>query len=181
PAEKVARELLGMFLLHDSDEGRTVGKIVETEAYLGQNDPACHSAGGPTKRNKSMFGPGGRVYVYRIYGIHWCFNITADEDVIPAAVLIRALEPVAGISLMQERRKKDQLPELCSGPAKLTVAVGITGQHDGLSLFSGPIRVYGGPPKGDDEIVSTTRVGISRAADWKLRFYLKDNQYISRK
>ncbi|MGI6553759.1 MAG: DNA-3-methyladenine glycosylase [Clostridia bacterium] len=181
PAEVVAKELLGAILIHHSNEGRTGGIIVETEAYLGQDDPACHSARGPTKRNQSMFGPGGRVYVYRIYGIHWCFNITADEITTPAAVLIRALEPVVGVSLMQERRKKNNLLELCSGPAKLAVAMGITGEHDGLSLFSGPIRVYGGIPKGDDEIVSTTRIGISKAADWQLRFYLKNNPYISRK
>lgn len=177
----MARELLGCYLIHRSPEGITAGRIVETEAYLGQTDPACHSYRGKTERCKTMFGPAGRVYIYLSYGIHYCFNITTDEPGIPAAVLLRALEPVEGIALMQKRRGKNKLVELCSGPGKLAQAMGFNLNHDGCSLFQGIIEVYGGELRTGEEIVTTTRIGISKAADWPLRFYLSNNPFISRK
>lgn len=178
---QVAKELLGCYLVHNSPEGVTAGRIVETEAYLGQTDPACHSYGGMTDRCKTMFGPAGRVYVYLIYGIHYCFNITTDRPDLAAAVLIRALEPVEGIKLMQKRRGREKVTELCSGPGKLAQAMGFTREHDGASLFDGVIEVYGGGLRPEEEMVATTRIGISKAADWPLRFYLKNNPYVSKK
>lgn len=177
----VAKELLGHYLYHHSPDGITGGKIIETEAYLGPTDPACHSFNGLTPRCKNMFGMAGRVYVYRIYGIHHCFNITSDSPEIPAAVLIRALEPVEGIPLMEKRRKRDQLKDLCSGPGKLAIAMDFQRKHDGISLFTGPVRVYQGETYADNDIVTTTRVGISKAADWPLRYYVKDHPLISKK
>lgn len=177
---QVAKELLGCYLVHNSPEGVTAGRIVETEAYLGQTDPACHSYRGMTERCKTMFGPAGMVYVYLIYGIHYCFNITTDQPGVAAAVLVRALEPLEGIKLMQKRRGRKKTTELCSGPGKLTQAMGFSLEHDGMSLFDGIIEVYGGCLRPEEEIVTTTRIGISKAADWPLRFYLKNNSFISK-
>jgi len=177
----VARELLGCYLVHRAPEGVTAGRIVETEAYLGQADPACHSYRGRTERCKTMFGPAGRVYIYLSYGLHYCFNITTDAPSVPAAVLLRALEPVEGIELMQKRRGRTRLTELCSGPGKLAQAMGFSLDHDGCSLFEGVIEVYRGHLRPGEAIVTSTRIGITKAADWPLRFYLSNNAFDSRK
>ncbi|MGB9859988.1 MAG: DNA-3-methyladenine glycosylase, partial [Moorellaceae bacterium] len=121
----VARELLGTYMAHFSPEGLTVGRVVETEAYLGPEDPACHSARGPTERNAVMFGPAGFVYVYLIYGMYYCVNVTTDKPEIAAAVLLRALQPIAGLELMERRRGTSQVRQLCSGPGRLAQAMGI--------------------------------------------------------
>lgn len=177
----VAKDLLGNYLVHRSLEGITLGRIVETEAYLGQKDPACHSYRGLTPRCQSMFGPAGRVYMYQIYGVYYCFNITTDVKDVPAAVLIRALEPLEGIELMQKRRGKKNLKDLCSGPGKLSIAMGFKKELDGLSLSEKGVQVYRGELLAIEEIITTTRVGITKAADWPLRYYIKGNSFISKK
>ena len=171
----LAKELLGMYLVHESPEGKTVGKIVETEAYLA-DDPACHASRGKTKRNEQMFGKAGTAYVYFIYGMYHCFNVVSNKEGVGEAVLIRALEPVEGIELMKKRRENK---ELCNGPAKLVMAMGIEKNHNGVDLHKDKLYLKKGK-KGFD-IVSTTRVGISEGIDLPYRFYIQDNGYISRK
>ena len=151
---------------------------MEAEAYL-ENDPASHSYSGKTLRNEVMFGPAGRAYIYFTYGMHYCFNVVTGKDGSGEAVLIRALEPVEGIPLMQKRRRQRELKKLCSGPAKLVQALGITREHNGRSLGEGDLRISG-PEKKDFEVVFTTRIGIKKGAGKKLRFYIKDNPYVSR-
>ncbi len=176
---QVARDLLGCYLVHYSPEGLTAGVIVETEAYLQHGDPACHTHRGMTPRNKAMFGPPGHAYVYFTYGAHYCFNIVTQPEGVGDAVLIRALQPEEGIELMQRRRGRERLKDLCSGPGKLTQAMGINKEHNGSDLLTGPIRVYRGWEVPD--IVTTTRIGIKAGAELPLRFYVKDNQFISKK
>ncbi|MGB9662158.1 MAG: DNA-3-methyladenine glycosylase [Moorellaceae bacterium] len=178
----VARELLGTYMAHFSLEGLTVGRVVETEAYLGPEDPACHSARGPTERNAVMFGPAGFVYVYLIYGMYYCVNVTTDKPEIAAAVLLRALQPIAGLELMERRRGTSQVRQLCSGPGRLAQAMGIDRRLNGTSAVEGPIRFY--PPLPEDgvpEIAAAPRIGIRQAADWPLRYYIKGNLFVSRK
>lgn len=171
---QVAKQLLGKFLVC----GKTAGKIVETEAYIGTSDLASHSYRGQTQRNAVMFGPAGRAYVYFTYGMHYCFNAVTEGA--GEAVLIRALEPTDGIQLMRRRRRTDGLQSLCSGPAKLVQALGITSDMNGTSLADGPIRIEQRDNNPID-IAVATRIGISRAKDELLRFYITNNQFISRK
>lgn len=177
----VAKELLGHYLFHYDGKNFTSGRIVETEAYLGEGDAASHSYNGVTARCKTMFDLAGKAYVYQIYGVHHCFNITTDLPEIGSAVLIRALEPVDGIELMQRRRGKTKLEELASGPAKLVQALGIQKKQDGLSLLEGIIGISKGELFPDENICITTRIGITKAADLPLRFYLEGNKFISKK
>lgn len=174
---QVARELLGCYLVHESPEGKTVGKIVETEAYL-SGDPAAHSYNGKTNRNSAMFGPAGHAYVYFTYGMHYCFNVVTREEGIGEAVLIRSLEPIEGVELMKKRRKVTDVRNLCSGPAKLVQAMGITKNQNGQSLLVGGLHIL--PRTKKMSVVCTTRVGISKARDKKLRFYIKNNPYVSK-
>lgn len=136
-AVQVARRLLGAVLVHDSPEGLTAGRIVETEAYLSEGDGASHSRMGPTRRNGSMFLAAGHAYVYRIYGIHLCFNVVTGPEGRGEAALVRALEPLEGLDLMAQRRGRDAPRDLCSGPGKLVQAMGITLDHDGILLGEG--------------------------------------------
>ena len=175
-----ARDLLGCMLIHKSPEGLAGGYIVETEAYLGQEDPACHSYKGKTKRNEVMFLGAGLVYVYLIYGMYYCLNFTSNSGDKPEAVLIRALEPVTGIETMEKNRNKAKLKELCSGPGKLAQALGIDMGINGTEVGD-KITVYERTNELENNIIATTRVGISQAADLPLRFYIKDNQFISKK
>jgi DNA-3-methyladenine glycosylase len=181
-----AQDLLGCFIVHQEEEGTTMGRIVEDEAYV-ENDRAAHSYRGMTDRNRVLFGPPGRAYVFFIYGLHCCVNAVTGTEGKGEAVLIRALEPVGGISLMQARRKTDTLVALCSGPGKLTEALHVTMEHNGLSLTDSPLQIWSAdsvpdyhPPSGD-QIVQTTRVGISKATDLPLRFYIRGSRFISRK
>jgi DNA-3-methyladenine glycosylase len=181
-----ARDLLGCYLVHHEDEATTMGRIVEDEAYL-ENDRAAHSYGGVTDRNRVLFGSPGRSYVFFIYGMHCCINAVTGREGKGEAVLIRALEPVEGISLMQARRKTEKLVALCNGPGKLTQALHITMDDNGLSLTDSPLQIWSSdsipahqPPTGD-QIVQTTRIGISKAMDLPLRFYIRGNRFISRK
>lgn len=183
----VAKDLLGCLLVHQEEAGTTAGWIVEDEAYL-RGDPAAHSFRGETKRNRVLFGPAGHAYTYRIYGLHTCINIVTGPDGAGEAVLVRALEPAVGVDLMRERRGRDDPLSLASGPGKLTEALDITMDQNGASLCDGPLQVWspeslpGRRPKGwPGEIVQTTRIGITKAADLPLRFYLKGNRYVSRR
>lgn len=178
--EIVAKELLGKWLIFDGPAGPVGGVIVETEAYLGLRDPACHSARGCTRRNKVMFGPAGKIYIYLIYGIYYCLNVTTAALDRPEAVLFRAIEPRLGIEYMQRQRNKLKLQDLCSGPGKLMQALGLDNSLNGSSAIDGPIGFYQEKTEPVFEIVESTRVGISQAKDWPLRFYIKGNQYISK-
>lgn len=164
----------------------TAGRIVETEAYVGPHDPASHAAErtGRTNRNASMFGNPGIAYVYRIYGIHWCLNIVTDAAEFPAAVLIRALEPVRGFSHMRARRCRAgrQMDDrnLANGPGKLAAALGINGAHDAHPLDRPPLWITAGTPVEAAQVVAGPRVGITRAVDWPLRFHEAGSPWVSR-
>ena len=179
-ADAVARDLLGCVLRSTVGGTTTAGIIVETEAYLGPHDPASHAAEriGRTPRNDAMFGPPGSAYVYRIYGIHWCLNAVAEKEGFPAAVLIRALDPAAGRGYMEERRGRKA--PLCSGPGRLSQALGITGDLDGHSLEKEPLAVFKGWILEDRDIGTSGRVGVTKAADWPLRFFVRGHPELSR-
>lgn len=172
-----ARSLLGWKLVHESEEGKTSGYIVETEAY-DMYDPASHAFGGKRKRNAAMFEPAGTVYVYFTYGMHFCMNIVTGEEGYGQGVLLRALEPCEGIELMQQRRGITASKLLTNGPAKLTQAMGIGREHGGTRLGQELYLEHGIVPV---EIVQTTRVGISKAVDQPWRFYIANNPYVSRR
>jgi len=178
----VARNLLGKFLVRKTAGGAMVGKIVETEAYHEVGDPSCHAHRGMTARNAVMFGPPGRLYVYFTYGMHYCMNIVTEKEGVAAAVLIRALEPVAGIPLMQKNRGPKAIEKnLANGPAKLCQALAITTAQNGHSLQSDDLYVSNGETVLDADVVTTTRIGISAGADLPWRFYLRGNPFVSKK
>jgi len=178
---EVAMDLLGRVLVSFSWEGVTAGLIVETEAYL-QGDPACHASRGPTPRNRVMFGPPGHAYVYFIYGMHYCFNAVTNSEGVGEAVLVRALQPQEGVDLMLKRRGRVQIKDLCRGPARLVQAMGIKKIHNGADLTRGPLVICRGVESAvRGEIVTAPRVGIREGADLPLRFYLRDNPYVSKK
>lgn len=183
PAAEVARDLLGRVIVSDVDGLRSTGRIVETEAYVGPHDDASHAAErvGRTPRNESMFGRPGLAYVYRSYGIHWCLNAVTDEPGFPAAVLIRAAEPLAGIETITGRRSNRPFRDLMRGPGNVCSALGITGALDGHDLGVPPLTILPGQPPSDDEVGCGPRIGITRAADLPLRFYMAGNRFVSRK
>ncbi len=187
PAELVARDLLGTLLISTIHDLETIGRIVETEAYLGPHDPASHAAEriGRTVRNRSMFGAPGIAYVYRIYGVHWCLNTVTDRIDFPAAVLIRALEPVSGIEIMRRRRGRIVAARphtaLASGPGKLAAALAITGDVDGHPLDRPPLLVARDDCVPIESIGTSPRIGVTRAADWHLRFFIRGNPHVSRR
>ena len=170
----VARMLIGAVLLLDGVGGR----IVETEAY-DREDPASHSYSGPTPRNQAMFGPPGRAYVYRSYGIHWCLNFVCREDGHGAGVLIRAIEPLEGIDTMIERRGLQDVKLLCSGPGRLGQALGVVHEMSGMRLDRAPFKVLAAP--GDEDVVVGPRIGITKAADVPWRFGLAGSRFLSRR
>lgn len=179
--EIVARELLGTILECRTEQGLASGIIVETEAYIGEEDPACHAAVGRTRRTEPLYGRPGLSYVYFIYGVHWCFNAVTRSEGLPSAVLVRALEPLGGIELMKERRgPKINEVNLANGPGKLCAALGIDGSMNGLSLQRGALVIREGESVSPSQIVTTTRIGITRAAEWPLRYYIAGNEYVSR-
>jgi DNA-3-methyladenine glycosylase len=169
----VAQRLIGVTLLVDGVGGR----IVETEAY-DHDDPASHSFSGPTKRNLVMFGPPCRAYVYRSYGIHWCLNFVCRTEGHGAGVLIRAIEPAAGLDIMRSRRGLDDVRLLCSGPGRVSEALGITSAHRGLPIDLPPFQLT--PPSEPVTIVTGPRVGISQAVDMPWRFGFAGSSFVSR-
>ena len=180
-SREVARELLGCRLVHDTPGGRLVGRIVEVEAYVGDgSDPASHAHRGPTLRNRSMFGPPGRFYVYLSMGLHVCANLVCQVPGHGAAVLLRAVEPIEGESLMTAARGGRGGRDLTSGPGKLCQAFGITLGHDGASALSGPLRVE--TPAGPliEPVLAGPRIGISKAADLPYRLFLAGNPHVTR-
>jgi DNA-3-methyladenine glycosylase len=170
---KVAPDLIGATLLFNG----TGGVIVEVEAYH-HTDPAAHSYNGPTPRNEVMFGPPGFIYVYRSYGIHWCMNFVCEKEGSAAAVLIRALEPTHGLTAMRRRRGLDDERALCSGPGKLTEALGITREHNGLALDAPPFALYA--RKGKVDIASGIRIGLTKAVELPWRYGLKGSKFLSK-
>jgi DNA-3-methyladenine glycosylase len=170
---EVAPDLIGVTLLVDGVGGR----IVEVEAY-DQEEPASHGYRGRTERNAAMFGPPGHAYVYRSYGIHWCLNLVCREEGVAEAVLIRALEPTAGLDLQGGRRLTEDVRALCSGPGKLCQALAITREHDGLALDVPPFELV---ERGEvPEIVTGPRIGITRATELSWRYMSAGSPYLSR-
>ncbi|QJW88708.1 DNA-3-methyladenine glycosylase [Spirosoma taeanense] len=195
----LAQLLLGCELVHESPEGTTAGVIVETEGYI-TGDPACHAYRRPTPRNAAMFGPAGTLYVYQIYNHYHCVNVVTAPEGVGEAVLIRALEPTEGLELMGLRRNQafkrgferyrnntidpatpDGQRNLCNGPGKLVIAMGIRRlEHNFSSLSTGPISIRG-PVLHDFDQVTTTRIGITQGVELPYRYYIKGNRFISRK
>jgi DNA-3-methyladenine glycosylase len=176
PVVEVAADLIGCVVWHRG----CAGTIVETEAYH-ESEPACHAFVGLTARTATLFGPPGRAYVYRSYGIHALLNAVCEPEGVGAAVLIRALEPVRGISRMRARRGLERIPDLCSGPGKLTQALGIELKHNGVDLARGPVRIA--PPRpgaASPEVIVDRRVGITKAVDLPWRFCAAGSRFVSR-
>ena len=176
PVVEVARELVGCFVEHAD----TVGRIVETEAYH-EEEPACHAFVGLTPRTRPLFGPGGVAYVYRSYGIHALLNAVCEREGVGAAVLIRALEPVDGLEIMRARRGVERADELCSGPGKLTQALGIELELNGTSLVDGPIAFEPRPTAAHEPaVIQGSRIGITQAAELPWRFCALGSRSVSR-
>ena len=182
----VARELLGQRLVRLLDGERLSGCIVEVEAYVGEDDQACHARSGRTERNASMYGPPGCAYVYFVYGMHYCLNVVTEREGFPAAVLVRALEPLTGIEAMRAHRCGRVDVELTSGPARLCQALSIDRQFDGADLCVPDVDLFieRGVGVPDGAVVAGPRIGIrgdeaALAAPW--RFYVRDSRYVSRR
>lgn len=174
PVVEVARDLVGCVLAFDG----LAGRIVETEAYH-EVEPACHAYGGPTPRAKTLFDDPGTAYVYRSYGVHALLNAVCEPEGVGAAVLIRALEPLAGIDRMVANRGRSKATELCSGPGKLTQAFGIGLDRNGSSLLDGPIAIHRGEPI--REIIAGGRIGITKAVELPWRFHAAGVPHVSRR
>ena len=178
----VARQLLGKYLVRKHPDGTTVGRIVETEAYIGPQDKACHASRGRTPRTEIMFGPAGHAYVYFIYGFHSMLNIVTGGKDFPAAVLIRAVEPLRGIALMKKRRGTDEPRNLASGPGKLCEAFAIDRTLNGSDICGKVLYLQdAGEPA--PKIITTPRIGVDYAAEWKnkpFRFLIGGNTFVSK-
>ncbi len=175
PVLEVARDLIGCVVAH----GECSGVIVETEAYH-DSEPACHAFVGLTPRTATLFGPPGFAYVYRSYGVHAMLNAVTEREGVGAAVLIRALEPIDGVELMRERRGLERLRDLCSGPGKLTQALGIWLTDNGCDLLRGPVTIAGRPPEWSDPPISVSkRIGITKAVDLPWRFCATGSRFLS--
>jgi DNA-3-methyladenine glycosylase len=186
PTLRVARDLLGKILVHESDAGVSAGRIVEVEAYRGPADRAAHTAGGRrTPRNEVMWGPGGRVYVYLVYGLHHCCNVVTRDAGTPEAVLVRALEPLIGLRLLRRRRRcGSQAPaaRLCQGPGNLCRALGIDLAMNGVALVTGAVRICEAPPLRSSRLARSPRIGVDYAEEDALlpwRFYVRDSPAVS--
>ena len=179
PAQEVAPDLLGSRLVSTVAGSRTEGVVVEVEGYLGLSDPASHAATrtGRTRRNATMFGPGGFAYVYLSYGIHWCLNVVTGEEGDPGAVLIRAVDPVDGLDVMSARRGRSR--DLGSGPGRVGQALGVTRALDGHDLSAPPLRLLAGWPVARSSVGVAPRIGISRAKQRPLRFFVLGNESVS--
>lgn len=183
----VAKELLGKLLVHETGEGTTIGKIVETEAYNGPEDKASHAYNNlRTERTEVQYGPKGHAYVYQIYGMYFCFDVTSGRLFgKPEAILVRALEPIGGLEVMMRRRgvSKGQIANLTNGPSKLCMAMGISKKQNGVDLCVPPLRIETGVKVDEGQIVQTGRVNIDYADEWKhlpWRFVIRNNRFVSR-
>ncbi|HEX2386607.1 MAG TPA: DNA-3-methyladenine glycosylase [Candidatus Binatia bacterium] len=184
PTIRVARQLLGKYLVRKHPDGKTAGKIVETEAYVGPHDLACHASKGRTARTEVMFGPPGHAYVYFIYGVYYCLNIVTEEVGHASAVLIRALEPIEGIELMQRRRRTDELRKLASGPGKLCLAMAIDKALNAADVSRGNVLYVEDRNEPLPKIVARPRVGVDYAGKWKdkpWRFLIRDSEFVSKR
>ena len=179
--EIVARELLGAVLECRTPDGVASGRIVETEAYLGEHDLACHAAAGLTSRTAPLYGPPGIAYVYFIYGMYWCFNAVTRQKDHPSAVLVRAVEPLDGEALMRARRPSARRAiDLTNGPGKLCLALGIDGTMNWHPLQRPPLRIRAGEPVPDAAVTVTPRIGITQSAEWPLRWFITESPWVSR-
>lgn len=177
----VARALLGQLVVSTIGGRRCVARIVETEAYVGPHDPACHAAlWRRTARNEVLYGEPGLAYVYFTYGMHWCANVVTEREGFPAAVLLRALEPLEGLAAMRRRRGAVHDEALAAGPARLTQALGIDRRLNGHRLTQPPLWIAAGTRVPARRVAVGPRIGIRVAADWKLRFYVRDNPFVSK-
>lgn len=174
----VAKELLGKILVHKTREGTLKGKIVETEAYLGVNDPGAIGSRRVKNIPKSLLKPPGHAFVYFTYGNHWMLNVIAKKSLL-GAVLIRSLEPVEGMELMKKQRGISEIKNLTNGPGKLTQALEINKSHDGLDLIGSDLFIEDNKEK--IKMIKTTRIGLSKGKEKLLRFYIKNNEFVSKK
>lgn len=179
PTQRVAPELLGQLLVFEHPQYVLAGKIVEVEAYLPEGDPGCHAAGGKTPRNSVMFGPPGFSYVYFCYGNHFLLNVVTEKENVPGAVLIRSVEPIDGIEWMQRNRRKQDIRQLTNGPGKLTQAFGITKVHNQMSMVRKPLYIQKRDFTGT--IGRSSRIGLSQGSKLPLRFFVKNNPFVSEK
>jgi DNA-3-methyladenine glycosylase len=174
----LAESLLGCVLVRKSEGGITAGRIVETEAYL-PNDPACHAYRGRSARNATLFGPPHRSYVYQIYGTSFCFNVSSEAEGEGAGVLVRALEPLEGLEVMRDRRAVEGARDLCRGPGRLCQALAIDRSFDGLDLYADRTLWLAASNGNRARVRRSRRIGISVAANRRLRFYEAGNPYLS--
>ncbi|MCD6368742.1 MAG: DNA-3-methyladenine glycosylase [Thermoproteales archaeon] len=180
-AVSVAKKLLGKILVRVCEKGIMAGKIVEVEAYRGSDDPASHAYRGMSKRNKIMWGSPGVAYIYMIYGIHYCLNVVVEPKGVPAAVLIRALEPIKGVEIMKQNRRVNNIVDLTNGPAKLTQALQINLDFYGWDLTRGSILfIAHGEEIPESRISSSSRIGIKEGKDKPWRFFIKGNPFVSK-
>jgi DNA-3-methyladenine glycosylase len=175
----LARDLLGRILFFRTPDGLVAGRIVETEAYTGNSDPASHAYRGPTARNAVMFGKAGHAYVYFTYGMHYCLNVTAEKPGTAGAVLLRAMEPLAGVDLMRARGDHGPEARLLSGPGKIGRAFGLTLADNGRDFTRGPLGIAEGTPVPERDVAISKRIGISRAVDFPYRFTVIGSRSIS--
>jgi DNA-3-methyladenine glycosylase len=183
----VAKELLGKFLAHETTEGTTIGKIVETEAYMGPEDKASHAYNNlRTERTEVQFGPKGSAYIYQVYGMYFCFDVTSGSIVgKPEAILVRALQPMEGVELMIRRRgsSRSRIVNLANGPSKLCMAMGISKKQNGADLCVPPLCIKPGLKVDERQIIQTTRVNVDYAEEWKhlpWRFFIDHNDFVSK-
>jgi DNA-3-methyladenine glycosylase len=177
----VSQELLGKIVVHESKQGTLSGRITEVEAYQAYTDPSAHSYKGKTKRNKSLYLEGGHLYLFKVHR-YLCMDVVTGEKGVPSSVLLRSLEPLEGIDAMKENRNKEKLRELTTGPGKLVQALGIGYKYNGYDICQPDSKIYIVDDGFEvEDIVQTTRVGISKAKDFLNRFYIKNSEYISRK
>jgi len=178
PTLDVAQNLLGKLIVWDCSRGRLAARIVEVEAYVGEDDPACHAAVGPTARNQVMYGRPGFSYVYFIYGMYHCFNIVTERKGFPAAVLLRAAEPVEGLEVMRQNSPRSRTATILSGPGKFCRAFGLTVKHSGVDL-TGDLIYLCDAPASESDVVVTRRVGINKGVDLPYRFFLDGSSAVS--
>ena len=179
PTLTVAEELLGKCLVRLADSAVLVGRIVEVEAYIGEDDPACHARFGRTERNSVMYGDGGFSYVYFIYGMYNMFNIVTEREGFPAAVLVRAVEPLEGVDAMRRMRGTNAVANLSNGPGKLCRAFGLDTSHSGVDLTGKTIYVSG-RENADHSVAVSSRIGIKQGTERKWRFYIEGNPFVSK-